>query len=247
MEKINIETIHKIFEARYTYTADYLKNHFGCSYQYLWINLKKLGYYSSFTHNSKYYTLADIPKFNDKGIWFHRDPVAGEIGFTEHKTAPNLITSLINSSQTGMTEDKIREIIKIRVSNQLNVLMNKSKIQRLKIEKKSYYFSKDEKKYNEQYIQLTQSLALDIPSPSSSIAEQKSLSEQHYEHKIKRLTTGRGNWRRRSNEKQKKIREQQIRIRDLETSRDNWRGKAMCYKGQALQLKDEIESIKKNS
>ena len=247
MEKITIETIHKIFENRYTYTADYLKKHFGCTYQYLWINLKKVGYYSSFTHNSKYYTLADIPNFNDKGIWFHTDPVAGEIGFTKYKTAPNLIISLINSSETGMTEDKIREIMKIRVSNQLNVLMNKSKIQRLKIEKKFYYFSKDEKKYYEQYTQLTQSLTIDIQSPSSSIAEQKSSSEQHYEHKIKRLMTSRENWRNRSNEKQKNIREQLIRIRDLERSRDNWKRKTRGYKDQTLQLKNEIESIKKNS
>jgi len=247
MEKITLETIHNIFEDSSTYTADYLKKHFGCSYQYLWLNLKKVGYYSSFTHNSKYYTLVDIPEFNDNGIWFHTDPVAGEIGFTKYKTAANLIISLINSSETGMTEDKLREIMRIRLANQLNVLINKSKIQRLKLEQKYYYFSKDHNKYNDQYSQLTQRLALDIAWRSCSIAEQKSLSEQHYQHQIKRLTTSRANWHHRSNEKQKKLRAQLIRIRDLATSRDNWKRKAMDYKGEALQLKDELKTIKKNS
>jgi hypothetical protein len=242
MEKITPETIHNIFKDRYIYTAEYLKNHFGCSYQYLWTNLKEVGYYSSFTHNSKYYTLADIPNFNDKGIWFHMDPVVGEIGFTKYKTAANLIISLINSSETGMSEDKIREIMRIRVSNQLNVLVKKSKIRRLKIGKKCYYFSTDEKKYNGQYAELTKDLAIttDIQLHSSS-------NEQTLKHKIKRLTTSRESWRKRANEKQKKTRELFIRIRDLERSRDKWKSKAMDYKGKVMQLKNEIDNIKKNS
>lgn len=242
MVKITAEIIQKIFEDKHIHSSEYLKKHFGCTFQCIWDNLRKVGYYSSFTHNSKYYTLADIPEFDDNDVWFYADPEVGEIGFTKKKTASNLIISLINSNETGMTEYEIREIMKIRVSNQLNVLVKKSKIRRLKIGNKCYYFSTDEKKYNGQYAKLTKDLAV-----ATDIQLHTSSNEQTLKHKIKRLTTGRENWRKRANEKQKKIRELLIRIRDLKRSRDKWKSKAMDYKGKLLQLKNEIDHIKKNS
>jgi hypothetical protein len=242
MAKITIEAIQKVFEHQHIYSAEYLKKHFGCSYQCIWENLKKVGYYSSFTHNSKYYTLANIAEFNDNDIWFHCDPVIGEIGFTKQKTASNLIVWLINSSQTGLTERNLTDIMKIRICNQLNGLVKQSKIQKVKLENKSYYFSIDKNQYRQQYANLTatESLSLDKQSDSCS-------KEQHYQHRIKRLTDGRASWRKRSNEKQQKIREHLIRIRDLETSRDKWKSAAMKYKSKVQQLKVEIDKIKKNS
>ena len=242
MAKITIEAIQKLFEHKHIYCSEYLQKHFGCSYQCIWENLKKVGYYSSFTHNSKYYTLADIPEFNDNDIWFHNDPVIGEIGFTKQKTASNLIVWLINSSQTGLTQRNLTDIMKIRICNQLNGLVKQSKIQKVKIGNKSYYFSIDENQYRQQYANLTatESLSLDQQSDSCS-------KEQHYKHRIKRLTDGRESWRKRSNEKQKKIREHLIRIRDLETSRDKWKSAALKYKSKVQQLTNEIDRIKKNS
>jgi hypothetical protein len=242
MAKITIEAIQKVFEHQHIYCSEYLKKHFGCSYQCIWENLKKVGYYSSFTHNSKYYTLANIPEFNDNDIWFHTDPVIGEIGFTKQKTASKLILWLINSSQTGLTERNLTDLMKIRLCNQLNGLVKQSKIQKVKIENKSYYFSIDKNQYRQQYANLTatESLALDQQSDSCS-------KEQHYQHRIKRLTDGRASWRKRSNEKQQKIREHLIRIRDLETSRDKWKSAAKKYKSKVQQLKVEIDKIKKNS
>ncbi len=241
MAKITTEMIQKIFEDKYIYCSEYLKNLFGCSYQCIWDNLRKVGYYSSYTHNSKYYTLADIPEFDDNNIWFYADPEVGAVGFTNKKTAANLIISLINSNQTGLCESEMRQIMKIRVSNQLNVLVKQSKIRRLKIGKKCYYFSIDENKYQGQYAELTKDLvvATEIPLPCPS-------DEQTLKHKIKRLTTSRERWRKRANEKQQKIRKLLIGIRDLKRSRDKWKNKARDYQAKVLQLKNEIDNIKKN-
>lgn len=237
--KITEETIQKIYEDSSVYTADYLKNHFNCSHQCLWNNLKKVGYYSSFTHNSKYYTLANIPEFNDNGIWFHKVPSVGEVGFTNQKTAPNLIISLINSSKAGLSEGEITDIMKIRISNQLISLVKKAKIRKLRIENKVYYVSIDEKIYRKQYVELAE-------AKDSSVKTQ-SLSLSIYKQKIKRLTAARDSWCERSNEKQKTIRKHLTRIRDLERSRNKWKNMAMKYKNMAQQLKGELEKIKKNS
>lgn len=247
MSQITIKSIHEIFESSSVINSNQLMKYFECTYQCLWTYLKKVGYYTSFTHNAQYYTLADIPQFDTNGIWFYSDPVAGDIGFTKHKTAKNLVLHLINSSKTGMAEDDIQDIIKIRVFTQLKVLKEQSKIQRIQIGTKYYYFSLDSKTYNEQYRLLTQSFVAETTEKSFSVGTQQSVNKEYYEHTIKRLMAGREKWRNRSNEKQKKLREQQIRIRDLERSRDKWKHKVINYKSQAIMLSNELKSVKKNS
>ena len=242
MVKITVEAMQKLFEDKLTYSSENLKKHFVCTHQCIWENLKKVGYYSSFTHNSKYYTLADIPEFNDNDIWFHNDPLIGEIGFTKNKTASNLILSLINSSKAGLTERNITDIMKIRISNQLGDFVKKAEIRKQKIENEFYYFSIDEKQYNKQYAKLTGTDSLSLDKQSDSLSD-----EQHYKHRIKRLTDGRESWRKRSNEKQKKIREHLTRIHDLERSRDKWKSAAMKYKSTVQVLSKQVDNIKKNS
>jgi len=34
--------------------------------------LKALGYRTSYSHRGKYYTLADIPRFDEQGLWSYR-------------------------------------------------------------------------------------------------------------------------------------------------------------------------------
>ncbi len=35
--------------------------------------LKAIGYRSSFNHAGRYYTLVDVPRFDQWGLWFHRN------------------------------------------------------------------------------------------------------------------------------------------------------------------------------
>jgi len=37
--------------------------------------LKEIGYFSSFSHAGKYYTLTNIPQFDENGLWFHGYPL----------------------------------------------------------------------------------------------------------------------------------------------------------------------------
>lgn len=242
MTKITIDVLQKLFEDKLICSSDYLKQYFGCSYQCLWDHLKKMGYYSSFTHNSKYYTLANIPEFDDHDIWFHADPEVGEVGFTKKKTASQLILSLINSSPTGLTQDSMKKIMKIRISNQLSMLVKQSKIRKRKIANTCYYFSINQHQYHEQYTKLTASEKLSVDTQADSFS-----NEQYYRSRLKRLTGGRENWRQRCNEKQKTIREHLIRIRDLERSRDKWKSIALKYKSTVQQLQATVDQIKKNS
>lgn len=239
-KKISNQSIQQLFGVKQIYTSIDLQKHFGCSHQCIWNNFRNVGYYSSYTHNSKYYTLAAIPEFDEHGIWFYDDPALGQIGFTKFKTASGLIVALINSSAAGLTEDSIHELMKIRISNQLNTLTKTSKIQKLTVDHTRYYLSIDKNTYKQQYANLAKVKNLPIEIKSGSLS-----NEQRYKHRIRRLIASREQWHTRSKEKQKIIREQLIRIRDLERSRDKWKSLAKSFKNKLKQLAAELEALKK--
>ncbi len=58
--------------------------------------LAAIGYYSSFTHNGRWYTLHSVPKFNRDGLWFHH-----EIGFSRAGSLTKTLISLTANSSAG--------------------------------------------------------------------------------------------------------------------------------------------------
>ena len=156
-EIITLDSIRCLFKNSQVYTIMELTQHLNCSAITIRKKLTEIGYYSSYTHNSKYYTLFSIPKFNQDQIWIFNDIIVGEICFTKHKTLILLIISLVDSSTRGLTESELEKLIKTRIANQLRELCRKDKIRRLKIGRKYYYLSFENKYYSRQYQQLTSS------------------------------------------------------------------------------------------
>lgn len=56
------------------------------------------GYYSSFTHNGRWYTLDWVPEFDRDGLWFCED-----IGFSREGTLTATLAHLVGRSLAGMT------------------------------------------------------------------------------------------------------------------------------------------------
>ena len=156
-EIITLDSIRSLFKNSQVYTITELTQHLNCSAITIRKKLNEIGYYSSYTHNSKYYTLFPIPEFSKNPIWIFNDIIVGEICFTKHKTLKLLIISLVDLSFRGMTERELEELIKTRIANQLRELCRTDKIRRLKIGRKYYYLSFDDKHYSKQYQQLTTS------------------------------------------------------------------------------------------
>lgn len=94
------------------------------------------GYFSSFTHSGKYYTLKNIPQFNADGIWFYQ-----EIGFARFGTLKNTLVKLVENSEAGKTHNELKEQLHIRVQNTLLDLVKSNKITRKKIKNDFVYFS----------------------------------------------------------------------------------------------------------
>jgi hypothetical protein len=87
--------------------------------------LKVMGYYNSYSHSGRYYTLERIPQFDDRGLWHYRD-----IGFSRHGTLRATIVYFVDQSLAGCTHEELEAILKLQVHNTLLFLVNTEQLRR---------------------------------------------------------------------------------------------------------------------
>ena len=98
--------------------------------------LKKTGYLSSYTHRGSYYTLTDIPDFDEYGLWFHQG-----VGFSRAGTLKATLVGTVDASEAGHTHRELEALLRIRVQNTLVQLIREQLIGRERIEKLYLYVS----------------------------------------------------------------------------------------------------------
>jgi hypothetical protein len=107
--------------------------------------LREVGYMSSYTHAGRYYTLADLPKFDENGLWFVR-----EVGFSRAGTLKQTVLVLVEQSSAGRTHAELQALLHVRVHNTLLQLVRQQRIGRQLFEGVHVYVSADEARAAEQ-------------------------------------------------------------------------------------------------
>ena len=100
--------------------------------------LKEIGYRTSFTHAGRYYTLADIPEFDELGLWFQRDA-----GFSAEGTLKETVATHVQRAPDGRTSAELHHVLRVRVHNTLLDLVREGRITRLRFGQVSLYVSTD--------------------------------------------------------------------------------------------------------
>ena len=100
--------------------------------------LAKAGYYSSFTHNGRWYTLASTPRFGHDGLWFHQ-----AIGFSRAGSLTRTLVRLIDRSPAGMTADQLGEKLRCRCHAVLVRLYRNGLVKRQKHGRSYIYLAVD--------------------------------------------------------------------------------------------------------
>ncbi|MBU4264313.1 MAG: hypothetical protein KKC76_20885 [Proteobacteria bacterium] len=100
--------------------------------------LSETGYYSSFTHNGRWYTLRSIPQFDRDGLWFF-----DTIGYSRAGSLTNTLIDLTNRSPAGMTAEQLGEKLRCRCHSILVQLYRRGKLQRLKLGRSHVYLAMD--------------------------------------------------------------------------------------------------------
>jgi hypothetical protein len=126
--------------------------------------LKELGYFSSFTHAGRYYTLSEIPRFDLEGLWFWED-----IGFSKAGTLKRTLVERVQVSEAGATHAELARMLRIRLYNTLLDLWRKKQIGRERLGAVHLYVSADESRAAEQILRREEIIRIP-PSPSCSPA-----------------------------------------------------------------------------
>jgi len=117
----------------------------GRSRRSLFRDLDSLGYLTSYTHAGRYYTLCDIPQFDDHGLWFHKG-----IGFSRAGTLKNTLVELIGAAEAGYTHLELKALMHVRVHNTVLALVQEKRVNREHIEKLYVYVSAQRERAREQ-------------------------------------------------------------------------------------------------
>ena len=100
--------------------------------------LLEVGYYSSFSHNGRWYTLRSIPRFSRDGLWFYND-----IGFSRAGSLTNTLIDLTTRSRAGMTAEQLGEKLRRRCHSVLVHLCRRGSLQRMKTGRSYVYLAAD--------------------------------------------------------------------------------------------------------
>lgn len=100
--------------------------------------LRALGYRSSFSHRGKYYTLADIPQFDEQGLWSYR-----AVWFSRDGNLLTTTQRLVEDARAGLTASELRALLAVEVKEPLLHLYRQRRIEREEIDDVYVYLSRD--------------------------------------------------------------------------------------------------------
>lgn len=103
--------------------------------------LKKVGYLSSFSHGGRFYTLADVPVFDELGLWFHEG-----VGFSQVGTLKETVARQVEEAPDGRTHAELQHVLRVRVHNTLHELLAENRIGRERWRSVSLYLSREQER-----------------------------------------------------------------------------------------------------
>jgi hypothetical protein len=104
-------------------TQRQLQHQFQVCHMTVFRALKKSGYHTSYNHNARYYTLADVPQFDDWGLWAYR-----AVRFSRAGSLLETLGALVTQSPAGRTVSELEERLQTPVANLLSRLVQHGRL-----------------------------------------------------------------------------------------------------------------------
>jgi len=109
-----------------TATLDELKQALGTAVDVtIFRKLKPLDYLTSYSHRGRYYTLREIARFDDKGLWSQAD-----VWFSQYGTLLATAESFVNRSPRGYFADELARALHVEVQDALHQLAQQRRLTR---------------------------------------------------------------------------------------------------------------------
>ena len=147
-------------------TIDQLVDLFKCSVITVRRRLKKWRTYTSINKNGRYYTLPQIPVFDENGLWKYQTVL-----FSKHGNLKQTIVELIKTSPKGLSAVEIGDIVGILPNSSfLSQIKNVSGVRREKHRGRFTYLSDSPEIYNRQKHKWASSQSvIDFPTDAEAI------------------------------------------------------------------------------
>jgi hypothetical protein len=100
--------------------------------------LRELTYRTSYSHRGLYYTLDEITRFNNQGLWFYRS-----VGFSVFGNVTKTAKTLVDNSEKGMTAGELKQLLKVEVKEPLLRLFRRKQLYREKMPLVYVYFTEE--------------------------------------------------------------------------------------------------------
>ena len=147
-------------------TIDQLVELLTCSVITARRRLKKWLTYTSINQNGRYYTLPQIPVFDENGLWRYQSVL-----FSKHGNLTQTIVTLIRTSSKGLSAIQIADILDLAPNSSfISQFKNVPGVKREKHQGRFVYFSDQREIYNGQKDRLFERQdAVDLPTDAQAI------------------------------------------------------------------------------
>ena len=129
--------------------------------------LKQIGYFRSYTHNGKWYTLSASPDFDHEGLWHYRG-----IGFSKHGSLTATIDHLVGRSPAGLSAGELTQKLQHPCHAVLSQLHNSGRLDRLRLAGQFRYLVAEPRLNRQQRERAT---LVEVLSPTSALTTQTAL------------------------------------------------------------------------
>jgi len=98
--------------------------------------LTKIGYFSSYSHTGRFYTLRSVPEFDADGLWQHEG-----VGFSAAGTLRQTLAVLVEKAEDGRLHRELQARLGLRVQNTLADLVGDGRLGRDQFDGEYLYVS----------------------------------------------------------------------------------------------------------
>jgi len=96
--------------------------------------LKQLHYLASYTHRGRFYTLPDIARFDDRGLWSHET-----VWFSRYGTLLGTVEAFVLASPSGYYAHELADLLHAEVQEPLRHLVQRERLSRTEIDGQYLY------------------------------------------------------------------------------------------------------------
>jgi hypothetical protein len=100
--------------------------------------LKQLGYLASYTHRGRFYTLSEIARFDDRGLWSHE-----AVWFSRYGTLLSTVEAFVLASSNGYYAPELADVLHAEVQEPLRHLVQRERLSRTEVDGQFLYTAID--------------------------------------------------------------------------------------------------------